>query len=53
MEVFIEEAPEKTAKCCGNCKNFSLWGVHTGYCEKGRKNKLDTRGKRCTGYNEK
>lgn len=53
MEVFIEEAPEKTAKCCGNCNNFSLWGVHTGDCSVLKRNKLDGEGKYCKSFDKK
>jgi len=41
-ETFIEIAPKKEKKVCGNCKYFELWGVHSGTC--GNRKKLTGKG---------
>ena len=32
IKVFIDMAPAKTKKVCGNCKYWIQWGVSTGVC---------------------
>lgn len=31
-KVFIDIAPSKDKKVCGNCKHLIIWGVSTGMC---------------------
>jgi len=44
IQISYEISPSKTKKVCGNCKHFSLVGVHLGVCLRGEKmkEKLDS-----------
>ena len=37
----IDISPNKNQKCCQNCKSFSKFGVHLGYCILKNTEKLD------------
>jgi len=34
INVHIDISPSKEKRVCQNCKLFSKWGVHLGYCSK-------------------
>ena len=37
----IDISPNKNQKCCQNCKYFSKFGVHLGFCNDKNKEMLD------------
>ena len=41
VEVHIDISPGKDKTCCQNCKSFSKFGVHLGYCSEKNTEKMD------------
>jgi len=50
IKSFIDIAPAKDQKVCGNCESFRLWGVSTGNCFARKRNPLKLRSQTCSKF---